>query len=347
MMNFNFNIPKKYRNIIPHIVVWGILILLPFLFAWMRENESPLSDRDWAFLYLNSFMLFFWMLFFYLNTQVIIPKLLFRGKYLLFILLQLIMYLGVLGVRRLVFHLFVSDSIEFQFLGSAWHNSIVFLLTTLVSIIVKTVQDRAKTEQLVQEANNETLKSELSFLRTQISPHFLFNVLNNMVAMARLKSNQLEPTIHKLSSIMKYMLYQTEEKVLLKSEIEYLKSYIELQQLRIGDRLQLNLNIHEIEDWHTIEPMLLIPFVENAFKHGTGMLKKPEIAIHIISDKGRLHFEVKNRYETQNTTKDGVSGIGLANVKRRLQLLYDGMHELEIDSDGEWFKVDLKLTYKS
>tara|TARA_R110002012_G_scaffold263456_1_gene446313 strand:- start:155540 stop:156199 length:660 start_codon:yes stop_codon:yes gene_type:complete len=215
----------------------------------------------------------------------------------------------------------------------------------LIAIAFKTVSDKIKMDQIAKEKESENLKTELSFLRSQISPHFLFNVLNNIVALVRLKSKELEPTILKLSSLMQYMLYETDdEKVLLKSEADYLQSYIDLQKLRFGDRLTLNVDLALQEDWHAIEPMLLIPFVENAFKHGTGMVETPVIDISLQAIDNELTFIVKNKYIEEDRAKDKVSGIGLTNVKRRLQLLYGKNHKLTIDKTDGLFSITLQLT---
>ena len=165
--------------------------------------------------------------------------------------------------------------------------------------------------------------------------------------MVRLKSDELEPTVIKLSSLLQYMLYETdEEKVLLRNEEESLHNYIELQRLRFSTKLTLNTRFDVKEEWHSIEPMLLIPFVENAFKHGNGLMQNPEIDIHLQSVNNQLDFFVKNKYVNTDTAKDKTSGIGLANVKRRLQLLYPDKHTLLIDDNNGWYKVHLKLFLK-
>lgn len=132
--------------------------------------------------------------------------------------------------------------------------------------------------------------------------------------------------------------------MILKSEIDYLQSYIDLQKLRFGDRLTITRDLQIKEDWHAIEPMLLIPFVENAFKHGTGMIEEPLIEISLETYERQLIFKVKNKYLKDDSAKDKSSGIGLANVKRRLELLYHENHSLTIDKTDLWFTVILKLT---
>jgi two-component system LytT family sensor kinase len=147
---------------------------------------------------------------------------------------------------------------------------------------------------------------------------------------------------------MQYMLYETDEdKVLLQSEIEYLQSYIDLQRQRFSEKLKLHVSLDVKENWHTIEPMLLIPFVENAFKHGTGLIQNPEIEIELMAEHDKLYFIVKNKFIQTETVKDKTSGIGLVNVKRRLELLYGNRQQLTINKTNDWFTASLQLTFKS
>jgi LytS/YehU family sensor histidine kinase len=206
------------------------------------------------------------------------------------------------------------------------------------------VKDKIEAEQMASEKENENLKTELSLLRSQVSPHFMFNVLNNMVALARKRSDQLEPSLIKLSSLMRYMLYEADEdKVALEKEIDYLQSYIDLQQQRFGAKVQVNVSLQLPENGYEIEPMLLIPFVENAFKHGTGMISDARIDIELRAKQGLLQFSVMNKYNEEFEIKDASSGIGLTNVKRRLNLLYRNNYQLLINKKEGWFVVSLQL----
>ena len=198
---------------------------------------------------------------------------------------------------------------------------------------------------MAQEKENENLKTELSLLRSQVSPHFMFNVLNNMVALARKKSDLLEPSLIKLSSLMRYMLYESdEEKVYLEREIEYLQSYIDLQQQRFGKNVKVNVSMDVDGYQYQIEPMLLIPFVENAFKHGTGLIEDALIDIHLKAEKGLLLLSVGNKFDgSAADVKDKTSGIGLPNVQRRLNLLYGNNHRLLITRKNNWFEINLEI----
>jgi two-component system LytT family sensor kinase len=237
------------------------------------------------------------------------------------------------------------------FLMSMSFNLAPFALTIAASVLYRIFKDKSKADIQNRQKQEENLKTELSFLRSQVSPHFLFNVLNNITALARKKSDELEPTVIKLSSLMRYMLYEAnEEKVLLKTELEYLSSYIELQRQRFGDKVAIHVQMDDIKrNTVRIEPMLLIPFVENAFKHGTGFIYQPLIDIQLSVQDDHLVFKVKNKCSSNEAElKDTASGIGLQNVSRRLSLLYGKVHTLEIYKETDpgnniWFHVSLKL----
>jgi LytS/YehU family sensor histidine kinase len=229
--------------------------------------------------------------------------------------------------------------------GWYFTNMLTYLSITGISISYRIIIDNAQQEKIRKEKENENLKTELSFLRSQVSPHFIFNILNNMASMARKKSDMLEPSIIELSNLMRYMLYESEgSKVLLTREVDYLNSYMALQLLRFGDDVTIVFNIPDNINAYYIEPMILVPFVENAFKHGIGMLTDPVIAIDLQIDGDHwLNFTVTNKVAPVNDSKDKSSGIGLANVKRRLDLLYGNNHDLQITNDGTTFTCTLKI----
>ncbi|MES1225479.1 MAG: histidine kinase, partial [Bacteroidota bacterium] len=224
-------------------------------------------------------------------------------------------------------------------------NLFVFLFFLASSIAFRLIRDKSIADRKAKEKENENLKTELSLLRSQASPHFMFNVLNNMVALARKQSDQLEPSLIKLSSLMRYMIYEAdEEKVALEKETEYLQSYIDLQKQRFGKNVCFNVSLNDVDANYEIEPMLLIPFVENAIKHGTGFFENAQIDIELKAKNNILQFMVRNKYsDASEEIKDKTSGIGLTNVKRRLNLLYDKNHTLLITKKDDWFIVSLQL----
>jgi hypothetical protein len=337
-----------------HILAWLVLFSLPLLF----HREPDQSRLNWKTI-LNLRSLVFdtcCILFFYLNLFFLIPRFLNRKK----IGLSVFTIVFLFGV--VLTGLSSFGKIEMKVKNNAHENAqpveihtkgfqreylfmvFPYLFIWAMSTVYWFVTDKIKTDQLLKERENENLKTELSFLRSQVSPHFLFNVLNNMVAMARLKSDLLEPSLIRLSGLMRYMLYESDEaSVTLLRETEYVSSYIELQKIRYAKSLIIRVDM-DPGDNQLIEPMLLIPFIENAFKHGTGTISDPVIEVSLKISEGLIDLRVKNKYNPENEDiKDRTSGIGLTNVVRRLNLLYDQKHILSIKKESGWFTVSLQI----
>lgn len=222
----------------------------------------------------------------------------------------------------------------------------LYLFIIGISFSYRLMSDQNIEEKKRKEQETETLKTELNFLRSQISPHFMFNVLNTLVAMARKKSDLMEPSLIQLSTLMRYVLHESNySRIPLSREVEYLKNYIELQSLRFGDDLNLIMEITAHTEGFEIEPMLLIPFVENAFKHGLGAGNDARLLIRLNIDPliSKLHFKVENEIAPLNDSKDASSGIGLKNVSRRLELLYKDKYTLNTMVNDNIFIADLTI----
>ncbi|MEO6229449.1 MAG: histidine kinase [Ferruginibacter sp.] len=338
---------KKWVTVLIHIAVWVLLFSLPYLlrpsYNPSENNPRKVDDSNIQFLIarLNDIML---VSIFYLNALLLIPTLMYKKKYTLYSLCIAACFGAQLLWGWIIKNILLPDP-NFTFQKHLFFNVFIFMFILACSIAYRTIRDKIISDNLAKEKENAFLKTELSLLRSQVSPHFMFNVLNNMVALARKQSDQLEPSLIKLSSLMRYMLYETgEEKVSLEKETEYLQSYIDLQQQRFGKKVVINVNMCAGERLYDIEPMLLIPFVENAFKHGTGMIENAHIDINLKVENNVLYFSVTNKYNPDSTEiKDKASGIGLANVKRRLNLLYQNQHSISISTDNNLFTVSLKI----
>jgi sensor histidine kinase YesM len=341
---------SKWFNLIVHITFWGLLFSLPYLLKPSFQEGRPMNSRrppqeiGYAFNLLKGF---FWMGVFYLNAHVLSPRLLFKKQY-FYYTLALVGVLALLsGLETGYFSLIGREarffSVQGFLRGFLMFNFLPFLSVVATSITYRMFTDKMAAEAKAKEVEAEHLKSELSFLRSQISPHFIFNVLNNIVALARKKSDLVEPSLIKLSGLMRYFLYEHEgEMVALEKEVDYLQSYIDLQQQRFTKADLVRFDVKGIDKAYQIEPMLLIPFVENAFKHGD--LKNGTIEIQLEVKHNTLSFSVANTISPMyNTVKDETSGIGLANVKRRLNLLYGTSHNLTIESKKDRFVVLLGL----
>ncbi len=339
---------KKWLTVLLHVVAWTLFFSLPYLLTSAYSNPRP-KPEDNAVNENNRLMFSIamditWIVFFYINANFFIPRLLYKQKYLKFIAVELLVLTYILIQAAFLYQLLMNP----QHLNWGKHimfNLFAFLLIGSASTAYEMTRDRLKADKLLKDKENENLKTELSLLRSQVSPHFMFNVLNNMVALARKKSDLLEPSLIKLSSLMRYMLYETkDEKVSLEKEIDYLNSYIDLQMQRFGKNVTVKTSFTNIDAPYQIEPMLLIPFVENAFKHGTGLMESALIEIELSAKNNDLHFKVRNRYDPLSTEiKDHSSGIGLANVMRRLNLLYHNKHNLLITKEDKWFNVSLQI----
>lgn len=335
---------RKWVGISLHVLFWALLFLGPLLLRPAGRNESVKAVRSFeGFMYLHLVNNLLRVLLFYANAYLFIPKLVYRNRFPRYLMVLLLCFGVMLVWDRVFFQVFLHP-MEHRVWNFFVFNFPFFVFLIIASTAFRMIRDRIVEEKQAKEKETENLKTELSFLRSQVSPHFMFNVLNNMVALARKKSDLLEPSLIKLSSLLRYMLYETDEdKVALEKEIEYLQSYIDLQQQRFGKNISIESNIQKAAGYH-IEPMLLIPFVENAFKHGTGFIENARIEIDLSVQKGVLHFSVKNRYsDTMSEVKDKTSGIGLNNVKRRLNLLYHQNHTLAISRNDGWYLVQLQL----
>ena len=329
---------SKVAIVFFHVLAWVILFTLPTLF----HREPDQQHVNFKSMFSVRFLIFdaFWILFFYFNLLVLIPKFLNRKKLGIYIFLLILLF----AVFIVVINIFPKEGERPGLHREYFFAIFPYLFIWAMSTVYWFVTDKISTEQLMKEKENENLKTELSFLRSQVSPHFLFNVLNNMVAMARLKSDQLEPSLIRLSGLMRYMLYESDEtSVTLLRETEYVNSYIELQKIRYAKSLFIKVDM-DTGDNQLIEPMLLIPFIENAFKHGTGTIDDPIIEISLKISEGLIDFRVKNKFDPANEEiKDRTSGIGLPNVIRRLNLLYDQKHILSINKDNGWFSISLQI----
>lgn len=323
------------------LAFWFLWLVLPLINSIVDGDDKRL---DYIITALPASLL--GVLFFYFNAEFLAPKYLYKGK-----IGSYFASTAVLFVAHLISYVYLKDYLidmhQVRFYDSRTLFPVLFVtgMSILYSLVVLVLNQTRN----AQEEKAEQMKSELSFLRSQISPHFIFNILNSIVYLIRIKSEDAEKVTIELSKLMRYMLYESENKsVLLGKEIEYLENYTDLQRLRFGEDVQINLKIEGETAGLVIEPMLLIPFVENAFKHGVGFIKDPFIDINLsLSNQNTLIYTVKNKLnEKSDEPKDDNSGIGIRNVKRRLELLYPEHHKLKLSQDNGIFSVYLELTLK-
>lgn len=329
------------------LLFFGIWLGLPFFNADFNDEKSVRFLKAIFPLNLTSVFLFF------INSELLMPRILPKYGIKQYMTSLVVLVIGFIilqsFMRDWLLHPHGSQAKPFNFSRFAFFSVFPVIMIAAISTVYGFINYLSKEEKNKQYEKEERLNSELSFLRSQISPHFIFNVLNSIVYLIRSKSDSAESVTIKLSELMRYMLYESEsEQVPLDKELNYLTNYIELQKVRFDEDVEINLKLEGNRSSQLIEPMLLIPFVENAFKHGVGMIENPTIDIYSLSGNDEFFFEVKNKIAPESSEdKDSSSGIGLKNVKRRLELLYPNRHSLDIIKENGWFTVRLKIKFKN
>jgi two-component system LytT family sensor kinase len=344
-----FKLNRVY-TVLFHICLWAVLFLCVFL--WRPRNPEMSGGPVSNTLILGSGICF--ILVFYLHAYWLIPVYLFRKKRIIYILSTLSAFLAVAAVPPLIIHSAPHSLPVGPHVPTIGRRILPALFFLMASASVGAFRENFRLEKNRKEKETEHLRTELSFLRSQVNPHFMLNVLNSMALLARRKSDLLEPVLMELAGLMNYMLYDVHnEKISLEDEIKYLQSYIDLQLLRFGDDVAVRFRAPEGIGHKYIEPMLLIPLVENAFKHGIGLVEHPEIVIDIRpAAEDRLSMTVSNKYNPLIRQQENrPPGIGLKNLTKRLELIYPGQFELQVGNNyhldavvmENWFITTLNI----
>jgi hypothetical protein len=279
--------------------------------------------------------------YYYLNFYVLIPKLFLEKKYLYYILTISVISVSIPPLPFVI----LSGQLHF---GPFIYNSSVFLLFLLVTVVglgIRITSEWNNASKQMQEAENEKVKNELAYLKSQINPHFLFNVLNNIYVLATLKSDKTADSIMSLSALMQYIIVDAEQdRVPIEREIQHIHNFIELQRMRLTYITTTSFNYNLPEGKFEIAPLLLLPFVENAFKYGVSTRESSTIDITSNITDGTLQFTVKNNKVAMHTDVITTNtGIGISNVKRRLELLYHDKYTLQIEDNDQHYSVELKI----
>ena len=341
---------RQIYIVLAHISLWAVLFTCVFLFRPHNpgRNEIPITYTQ----LLVSGLCF--MAIFYLHAYWLMPGYLFSKKIGVYALSLAGAWVAAAALPVLFFYLTNDQTSSVKLLPGILRRMLPVQFFLMASACVGAFRETLRLENNRKEKETEHLRTELSFLRGQVNPHFMLNVLNSMVLLARRKSDLLEPVLLELAGLMSYMLYDTNnEKISLEDEIRYLRAYIDLQLLRFGDDVTVQFNTSGLLDNRYIEPMLLIPLVENAFKHGIGLVGQPEIGIDIRAVAAdRLSMTVRNRYNPLiGSTDNRPPGIGLKNLRKRLELIYPGEFELNIVNNEHvdailaenWFIITLNI----
>lgn len=290
----------------------------------------------------------------YVFVYNLIPNYLITKQYRKFVVYTLYSFVFVTtGVLMTVTFGFVFFfNLEYQQMPALTKSSSVILVCVVLIIVIasglrilkhnfKALEEKKSLENKFLQAQLELKEQELKFLKMQIHPHFLFNSLNTIYGFALKKKDAAPEMILMLSNLLDYILYQVDRPTVnLQDEINHLKDYISLEEMRFNDTLKVDFKKENISEFTQIAPMLLIPFVENSFKHGKIVEGKMHVSMHLFMEKGFLCFTIENSSETKNKIK---KGIGLENIKKRLEFLYPKSHQLNLSESENKFRVHLKV----
>ena len=338
------------RFILSHFLFWiGVWFFYVYFFSY---NSTDANYVTWF----STFLIPVTMITTYFVVYYLIPRYLLEKKYGLFILYSI--YTVILSTWLILMTIFASlvflSNLNIEKMPPMSKNYVfVLILVYLIVMVVSFVNllnHNFRTESKNKELENKILETqlqlkdqELQYLKKQIHPHFLFNTLNTIYGFALKRSKNTSDIILKLSNLLDYILYQVNKpKVSLEEEVMHLKEYIELEKIRFQDTLKVSFQTEGSFKHKLIPPMLLIPFVENAFKHGNLIDGYLQVHIKIALEDHVLHFEIKNSVKQENQSHK-TSGIGLQNIKKRLDLIYPNSYELEVNINNDWFLVDLLI----
>ncbi|WP_439181694.1 sensor histidine kinase [Carboxylicivirga taeanensis] len=329
-----------------HTSYWVAFVLF-FAFAWGTHDNNYVKTLSVELINLPIKMALVYTVIYYL-----FPRFLFKGHIGAFILLFLSTILLASILQRINDNLIIVDTFFPEWTKEPTLN-IVQLVRGAINIssvlaipmTVKIMEHLSAVKQREQNLAKDKLEAELVFLKNQVQPHFLFNTLNSLYSLILKKSDESLEVVLKLSALLRYMLYETNgPRVALQKEIDSLKNYIELEKIRYGKRVDISLNSWGNTQGHSIAPMLIIPFLENSFKHSTrGFNGQAWITIEIGVKNEELILKIENSVPEVSTQSPAASGIGLNNVQRRLRLLYPESHTLKIDSTEDSYLIVLKL----
>lgn len=272
---------------------------------------------------------------------------LWRGALLIVLVLSVGAVMNLLVLYGLTYPLFYGEEVAFSRISS---GRFIWSLIDLSSVVglamgIKYFRLRLASLEREKELIQEKLQSELRFLRAQTNPHFLFNVLNSIYALARKKDDRTEETVLRLSKLLRFMIYECNEAFIpLERECQMIRDYLSLEEVRFQDKLDLKLALEVDHYAYQIPPLLLLPLVENAFKHGLSeSRRKASVEVILHAKGGHLKFVVRNSVEQEQPPEDQPSGLGLQNLRRQLALLYPDQHTLSINPTKSSFEVELGI----
>ncbi|NJW52312.1 sensor histidine kinase [Salinimicrobium oceani] len=327
------------KIVVLHLLFWILVVLY---FAWgFGLDSNPMKSILNALFFLPGHLIMVYSLLYFL-----VPKFLLHQKYWQFFL-GLVFLIGVCGIYTIIAQLSLSGDPRLQ--GATFtvgRNVLPFIHIAGIAASIKLLKYWYLQRKRTLEAEEQRAIAELKLLKAQLHPHFLFNTLNNLYAHTLEFSPKSPEIVLRLSALLRFMIYESNtHRISLAQEVDLLQNYILLEKMRYGDRLELSINITGGIERFQIAPLLLLPFLENAFKHGTSrQIDQCWINLDLTLDDSLLKFKLINSIDPGPVQKDSaLEGIGLSNVSKRLEILYKDKYKLQRQKMEEVFIIDLEL----
>lgn len=357
LSNLSHNAARYYR-IFFHIVILALILVVPLLLRPEKPPtpfaKFPLDDGflgRWTIVGVVTTLLYF------VNVYFLIPRFLQLGLYYKYLLSLFIGFVAMICVKNVLMEMFTTpmpsvlqNGRQTLILFPGRMDFLPMLMSCALGISFEMIVNSEIQRKEKAQIEREKMSSELSFLKSQINPHFLFNSLNSIYALAEQQSHKTGEAIILLSNLMRYMLYGSNNgRIEIGKEIECIENFIKLQKMRISTRedILIEVSIEGRDSKILVEPLILMPFVENAFKHGVSYHQRSEVRIRLVTNAQQLFLHVVNTKkivsQAESGSRSSESGIGLANIKRRLDLLYPKKHALKIVDDRDFFDVSLSI----
>lgn len=345
---------NKISKWLPHIIGILFFLLLP-LFVFKQDNRIV---TYWIYSYYNQ--LAFMIIAFYVNYLVLVPRFFYLKKRVYFFISLVLFAVLVLALSQVLYHFLSMDVIkEKSFPEFVKHKPRVlfnlhpklidnfFLLLLVLGFSTgMAVVERLKYDEYAQkEIEKARLDNELAFLKKQISPHFFFNSLNNIYALIAIDKDKAQIAVEKLSGLMRYLIYDSDVKTVeLQKEFDFTQNYIDLMQQRLTSKVKLNIEIQKVVPVVKVPPLIFITFIENAFKHGVSYQEQSFINIFLRTENNHVVFSCVNSIpQIIRTDLNKKGGVGIVNVKKRLDLIYGDKAKLNMENKGTKYLVDLTV----
>lgn len=350
---------KKWIQVTIHILIWTILLIVPLYLAGRYGDNR----RFFRLFFIKDIITY--GILFYFNYLILVPLFFFKRKRLTYFIAVLLLIIGFYFISYMPNAYMMKKSEkgqnaepprekpgEFKADFRMYHTynyTLASLVIVGLSLGLGSLNRQTRIERQQEQLEKEKLNSELAFLKNQISPHFFFNTLNNIYTLIEINKDDAKESVIKLSKLMRYLLYESEQgETTLNKEIEFMNHYIDLMKLRLTEKVDLSVSFPSGDNRITLPPLLFIPFIENAFKHGISSRGKSVIDISMAAGDNILTFHCKNsnvRSVSESTDLSG-SGIGLENAIKRLNLLFPDNHTLKISRADDLFRVFLEIRFQ-